>query len=877
MMGTPTPRSRRRPLGALGALVLVALLLAVPSGAAGRSAPAAPGAPGAPAAGYEKTRTLTRTFVDAQGQQVVDSTYDVTVTADQTTDLRGRQRVEVSWSGARPSAGRASNPYGVGGLQQEYPVVVLQCRGRDDATLPPDRQLRPETCWTSAYAQRSQVQKSIAVESTWTKDLYADPADKQRVSGMEPLPDATACPTADTDGFATHLTEFVSAAGTVFPACDAEQMPPEAAVGGAFPPAEVAAFTDLDGNGSVQFEVRSNVENESLGCSHEVDCSIVVLPIVGLSCDQEAAEPTRLDRECRSSGVFGAGSSNFTNLGAAQAVSPSLWWSASNWRHRFTIPITFGLPPSVCDVLDSRSPVGFYGSELLAQAALQWAPAYCLDEERFKFELNQMSDIAGFNLMQEGRAPAAVVSSEHERTGGPVGYAPTALTGFGIGYVVDRPDNAGELTDLRLTPRLIAKLLTQSYLGSDLGRGHPGMTDNLLAIVEDPEFQALNRGLSTNAQEAAATLLALSDDSDVIQQLTEYIAQDRAAMAFVRGRPDESGMVVNPSYRGIELPRAEWPLLDTYVPETQDVCRTDNPAVYFNQLAAPVTRLRQVAEAVLDGWPNVQTRCERDPATGRDKTGRVDQQSYGSRFMLGIVSLGDAARYGLRVARLRTAPGTFVAPTERALGAAIGISEQAGPRRPFALDQADVVRNRQAYPGTMVVYTAARTRGLEKDVAADVASFIRIATTEGQRQGSGNGRLPGGFVPIRATGPTAKLLASAREVADAVEAQTPRPAEPTEEPDVDDGGGGGTQPPGVTPTEDDLTPPSDPVPSAAPTTTAPEVVAEVDDEVVPTAATASESSGLAGALFPVLLGVGLLALVGTVGSRFFVRPPRSLS
>ena len=112
----------------------------------------------------------------------------------------------------------------------------------------------------------------------------------------------------------------------------------------------------------------------------------------------------------------------------------------------------------------------------MAQAALQWAPAYCLSKKRFKFQLNQMSDAAGWNLMESGGAAAAFVSSPHRRTSDdPIGFAPTAVTGFAIGYNIDKPDNAGEFTDLRLSPRLVAKLLTQSYLGSDLGRGHPGI------------------------------------------------------------------------------------------------------------------------------------------------------------------------------------------------------------------------------------------------------------------------------------------------------------------------------------------------------------------------------------------------------------------
>ena len=81
------------------------------------------------------------------------------------------------------------------------------------------------------------------------------------------------------------------------------------------------------------------------------------------------------------------------------------------------VPITFGLPPDACDILDPRAPTGFYGSELLAQAALQWSPAYCLNKKRFKFQLNQMSDEAGWNLMESGggRGRRGLVASTSAR------------------------------------------------------------------------------------------------------------------------------------------------------------------------------------------------------------------------------------------------------------------------------------------------------------------------------------------------------------------------------------------------------------------------------------------------------------------------------
>jgi hypothetical protein len=818
---------------------------------------------------YRETRTLTRVFTNADGTTYSFPSHEVTVTADETTNLRGRQRIRISWSGAQPSGGRASNPYGENGLLQEYPVVIMQCRGTDDPSLPVAKQLSPQTCWTASVAQRSQVTRSDS-SAAWTHDLDADPADKARISGLTPFPTPEVCPTADIEPYFTRLTPFVAASGTTFAACDADNMPPEAAVGAAFPAAELAAFSDADGSGSVQFEVRSDVENESLGCNHKVACSIVVIPINGLSCDQPSSPATTADAACRRGGRFAPGSSNFTNDGVDQAVSPSLWWSASNWKNRFSIPITFGLPPDACDILDPRPPTGFYGSELLAQAALQWSPAYCLNASRFKFQLNQMSDEAGWNLMESGGGAAAEVSSEHDRRGtDPVGYAPTAVTGFSIGYAIDRPDNAGEFTHLRLNARLIAKLLTQSYLGSDLGRGHPGIEDNPLAIMNDPEFVELNPGLSQIPQEAGATLLSLSNSSDVIEQLTDYLAHDKDAMAFIGGKADPWGMVVNPEYKGITLPTAEWPLLDSYVPETENTCRQENPAVYFTQLAAPVTTMRKVAEALLDAWPNVQTRCEFDQSTQQYKLGRIDRQSFGSRFMLGLVSLGDADRYGLRSAALETTKGSYVEPDDAGLAAAIDLTKQEAKYQPFTLDQADVKKSATAYPGTMVVYTAARLQNLPQPDADKVAQFIRVSTSEGQRPGSGNGELPDGYLPIRGSGVTEPLYTSAREVADAVEAQKepaePDPTdEPTDQPGAGNGPGPGTGVPGSG-TPNSEAPSEGPSPSPSQS----DDVATVDMPL-----TEPVSSNVAGGALPLLLLLGGLGFVIATGLRFFVPMPR---
>jgi hypothetical protein len=905
-------RTRLRVPFAVSTLTLLAgMTLAVLPAEAAPVEPATSSASGAPAdeAGFTGTKTLTRSIVMDDGSTYSFPTNTVTVKASETKQLRGRQRIQISWTGAQPSGARASDPYGERGLKQEYPVVIMQCRGTDDASLPTDQQLRPETCWTQSVDQRSQVTRSEG-EASWVHDSAADASQKQRVSGEDPFP-AAACPNADITGLYTHLTPFVAASGKVYPACSSEQMPPEAAVGAAFPAAEIAAYSDENGAGSVQFEVRSDVENESLGCNAKTACSIVVIPINGLSCDQPSAPQTLSDSACRNGGQFLPGSSNYANQGVDQAVSPTLWWSATNWQNRISIPITMGLPPDTCDVLDPRAPTGFYGSELMAQAALQWAPAYCLNKKRFKFQLNQMSDAAGWNLMESGVGPAAFVSSSHRKTSDdPVAFAPTAVTGFGIGYNIDRPNNAGEYTGLRLTPRLVAKLLTQSYIGSDLGRAHPGMATNPVAIMNDPDFKALNPGLSEISQEAGATLLSLSNDSDLVEQLTEWIAQDQEAMDFVNGKADPWGMVVNPSYKKIKLPRDEWPLLDSYIPQTADACRQANPAVYFTQVAAPVTTLRKISDALLDGWPNVQTKCEFDTASTTYKLSRVERQGYGSRFMLGLISLGDADRFGLRTAALQTKKGTFVAPTAASMKAAVDLMEphvakkgkkasKAGTSpdgagdvlgrvsadddavatdQPLELDQADVRRSRKAYPGTMVVYTAAKSSGLAKADATKVAEFIRVSTTEGQKEGPGNGELPGGFVPIAKSGATKKLYAQARQAADEVEAQTPvatESPEPTESASATPSPEASAETGGVdeVPTADLPTDvPTDDAPATA--EAAPTETATAEAAAVEMPATQAVNSDMGNRAVPLLLVAGLLGLALTSAVRFFVRPPK---
>ena len=334
------------------------------------------------------------------------------------------------------------------------------------------------------------------------------------------------------------------------------------------------------------------------------------------------------------------------------------------------------------------------------------------------------------------------------------------------------------------------------------------MADNPWAIMADPEFIKLNPGLARPAQEAGAALLSLSNSSDIIEQLTAYIAQDKDAMAFINGKADPWGMKVNPSYKKIKLPLAEWPLLDNYIPKTGSTSAGRRTrTVYFNNLAAPVTTLRKVSDALLDGWPNMQTRCDTDTSTDPPtyKLGRVDRQPYGTRFMLGVVSLGDAARYGLRTAALETKKGTYVAPTDTSLAAALKLSTQKTKYGPFVLDQADVRKSRHGLPrhdGRLHRGAAAEPGPGRRDQGRAVHPGL---DDRGPAAGFRQRRAARGLPADREDGGRRRrYYASAQEVAAAVAAQKEPTDEPTDGPRLrragdGDGGGGSVTPPAAAP------------------------------------------------------------------------------
>jgi hypothetical protein len=876
---------------------------------------------------FTKTEKLTRTnLIDGKNQVVDSRTFSVSV--DQTTNLRNRQNVQVSWTGAHPTGGivpQSTSPFAPG---QEYPVVLMMCRGSASATSGKNM-ITPDTCWTETAGERVQLSTSGAADAfpPYRLDEYASAADRaQNVGVPSPLP--AACAAFTQQAAAQHWVPFIAADGTVYPfgpgnpPCAA--VPPEAtnASSSTEPSNTTYGVTALSGDGSSRFVISTAETNASLGCSDTVACSLVVIPIMGTSCDPAAASLPPADQppstvqaaalaQCSSTGDPDFPPGSVDNQGAAltaaqQAqilpVSGYLWWSASNWRNRIMVPLTFAPPSNVCTLQNSSAPVQIFGSYLLLGATQQWAPHFCLNKKLFPLT-HVISGEPEAQSLLEGRTINAAFQAAPPQSPftGKVVQAPTAVTGFAI--VFDIVTQQGqEITSLRLDARLLAKLLTESYASQTAMDDDPALQNptthqpNPLNIGRDPEFQALNPGIPSGIADlagvSAATLLAQSGGTDTMWALTSYINADPEARAWLNGQPDPWGMVVNSNYKGIQLPLTQWPLLDTFIPAAvvaNNVCFQQQPAPsgmppppppppWLSQVASPVSSMANITLDLQFDISDSAVNCNDGTPPSLLAQG---QQSPGQTFILGVTSLADADQYGLPVASLETQGGStsntqfttsagrsFAAPSDASLRAAVTMMTPDATAGSWTVPYAKMrtsAAGKSAYPGTMLISTDVPTSGVPASLANDYGEFLSFVANAGQHPGSGNGDIPAGYLPMTAANGAAKMVDYTKLAAADVTAQNGRVPTPGQglppgashqsgtTPGPETGLSSGTQP------SSSASSTGSPAPSSgsSPLTTSP-------GPVTPKlATTALVRSAVAGDLLPLVLLIALV--VATIG------------
>jgi hypothetical protein len=825
-LGESAGRSLSRRLVKVAAVALalspLGLLVAVTSGAAGStvrdtaataaSAPSARSASmGASAASdaFRQTRTMERVNL-INGQNVVVDKRTVTLRVNITSHLINRQIVTVNWTGAHPTGGIQPDPNdGTQAGDEEYPMVLLECHGTPGSKKPLADQIQPADCFTSTPNQRFFSASPDAPFPPWRLDRYATAAGQRNATENQPATVPKDCFLLNGPHF---WLPFVTPTGKSYPVGPAgcAGMPDEMSLTGGLgtnlPSNETYAGTSADGKGSAAFDVWTSELAPDLGCSQQVPCALVAVPVMGISCDPAGTGMPPADQpapgaqqdaaaaECEQTGAYPPGSfATPSEIGNEDfTVSGNLWWAASNWRNRFVVPLHFAPAANICSIVNKQNHfIQIYGSELLDQSMLQWQPHFCLNKKLFTLGYVGTSEPAAASDLASHQVEAALVSDQPTAGfGEPVVHAPVTATGFAVSFVIDNAQGV-PLTTLRLDPRLLAKLLTESYPGvtsvadEDPEILHPcpgvpvpnsNMCTNPLDITQDPEFQALNPDVPKNvgASAAASVLLMLSTESDVTWALTSYINDNPAARAWLNGTPDPWGMTVSSAYKGIKLPVSEWATNSTFEPKDwltgngggPGLCYVQNPSPVLPLIADPVPDLPDLAEDLQFYIAQPELTCAGNPdVPASDHLAALGPQTVGFRFMLGVTSLADARRYNLNTASLLTysKPGTpdkftsaagmtFVPPTGASLRNAV--SKYAPDKKtfewnfPYALYGKDSKKMVAAYPGTMLVYADIPTKGLPVADATDYAKFLRFAATAGQVPGGGIGHLPLGYLPM---------------------------------------------------------------------------------------------------------------------------------
>lgn len=670
------------------------------------------------------------------------------VTVSQTTNLIN-QTVTVSWTGGKPTV-PADGEFGADYLQ------IMQCWG-DDPTGPD----RTQCQYGGSYTQPSPTAGTFVRSRQVNYGSLVDPKETLK----QPA------------GSFTNVFVPFWAVGQAKPTA------PATSNNNDFFDSQVTnedpvARTHGDGTGLEFFEVQTVVQAAGLGCGAPVtaggatvgrSCWLVIVPRGNTEVD----------------GSHHAGQSTTDYL-----ISSPL--SQSNWDNRIVVPLKFLPVGQACPIGAPERRV--IGHELVADAVSSWQPALCAGGGAL-YSYTQLTDDVARSQVLDGSSPGlALVTNPippaQVPPGHPLVYAPVGLSGLAIAFNIEHQPAptadqtlAGQrFTSMKLTPRLVAKLLTQSYRGAVVVVPD-AMKNNPIGLTVDPEFLALNpeyQGFAnfTTPPDALVQL----NGADVTSLLWSWVIADPDARAFLAGTPDNFGMVINPAEKGLVLPTSTFPRNDQSC-VTADIGNGLTGKICTADAHPFTTDMHDAGRAASRGDTEALTTVLGPDNTPLPK--KLPRQAPGQRALLAVVDAATATRYGLPTAALLNAKGQYVAPTTASLLAgetAMKPSVVAGvlASDPVATDPA-------AYPLTALSYAVTSPSTLDAAAGKDYATFLRYAAGPGQQSGIAPGQLPLGMVPL----PDA-LKAQTTAAAATIEAQAGRTATGAAVPQQANSAGGGT-------------------------------------------------------------------------------------
>lgn len=710
---------------------------------------------------------------------------DLKITVNQTTNLTN-QAVSVTWKGGRPTVTGPSRFAG------NY-LQIFQCWGEPDESVTANPGPPPEQCAQGAVGavyggiSGGTFPSGYAISRIISRRDWLDY--EPGVGVPDPITNEIWRPFRSVDGkkIDSHTNgDFnPSVVGGQFWLNPYYNIVTTNEIGG--------GATGADGRGAELFEVQTGLQSAGLGCGQRVEpvaggsfkiprCWIVVVP---RGTPTEENQGTSADVAARPDqfGVF------------TSPLSPEAW------KNRIAIPIEFNPVDSPCSLGAVERRIA--GNEVSFAAIESWQPLLCAGGRLPPFSYAPVGDpTARLQLSNPtAGAPGMVVLQRPlpltgQNPANPVVYAPLTASGLVIGFNVERTPNPSappeaqliqgvRIADIKLTPRLVAKLLTQSYLRNVAIIQPPDydwVEPNPAHLGADPDFLRFNPEFALldvlNSRPFSGLQLP-AGNSDAAQQIWEWVLADPEARTWLDGQPDEWGMRVNPVYSTTasvntggfafaDPPPNFFPKSDPYCYRSPvrpgasfvvpDLCGTDwIPYVRSFAEAAQITRTASDRPRIV---PNLFA------AAASDAWSRELPQSIGQKTMLAITDSASAAKFGLQVASLSAAGDDgadreFIAPISSSL--ALGLGGMVAGEVPNVLEPSPLSNPPGAYPLTVLNYAAVAPLSLEPQARAEYAGFLEYALGPGQESGLELGQLPDGYVPL----PPA-LLAQGRKAASTI-------------------------------------------------------------------------------------------------------------
>ncbi|MBK4348611.1 hypothetical protein [Lacisediminihabitans changchengi] len=701
---------------------------------------------GAPSATASDSSAVTITAKQADDDLAHAPMKDLSVTIAQTKDLVA-QGLQISWTGAEKSTQPATDNGGENFLQ------IMQCWG-DDPAVAAGQPAQPDrtTCQYGGFLTPGATRDNFV-----TDDEVAPQDDPFTAPG-----DGFAHPTYTSIPFRAPSGKVIASVVNHVKLDTVDPNTNEFFT--AYSSNEVKwAGSSADGKGSVKFEVQTAQQSSGIDCGAKVvttgaaitgkSCWIVVVP----------------------RGTQDAGESHIVHSG--------LFWDA--WKHRIAFRVNFKPIGINCPIGSAEKQIS--GSELVAGAVGSWQPVLCAGSSGSIFTISTGAEPDALRAASDPAVPAALALTSRaldtsDGSPDPDVYAPIALSGISVAFAIDRRPLAGPNTDsadlakanqafssMKLTPRLIAKLLTNSYLDSlpgdksDIGYHSPANPGhNARNLTTDPDFLAINDPeWKTQAlvSPSLADLLVPQGRSDVAFQLWRYVMADQEGRDFVAGKPDAWGMFVNPwnstdasinpAKVGLSLPMDSFPKSDPAevpaVPNGAGALNLVTWRPYTNDLDTGGYLTLRGDGQVLGPWDITKT----PPAYIK-----AVRNNPGFQNVLGLTDTASAAKYQLVSASLRNPAGAFASPTAEAMTAAsAAMTRTAAQAQVYEYNPAGEAAKAAptAYPLTMPVYAATNPTQNDQATRDSYAAFINYASTKGQEPGTAQGQLPDGYAPLPAS------------------------------------------------------------------------------------------------------------------------------